>query len=108
MKDKNIIIPEHLKTAEERQKYLRAVHRMKEIKGFYIHLLVYVLVNLVIIVARYLKHESQDFHLGSLPILWGIAILIHAGTVFLQGFLLGKNWEEEKIRKLMNQYKDNQ
>ncbi len=106
MKDKNIIIPEHLKTAEERQKYLRAVNRMKEIKSFYKHLSVYVIVNLFIIVAKLVKHESQDFHFGSLPVLWGIAILIHAGTVFLPGFFLGKNWEEDKIRNLMNQYKD--
>ncbi len=106
MKNKNIIIPEHLKTVEERQKYLRAVNRIKEIKGFYTHLFVYVIVNLFIVVAKWIKHESQDFHFGSLTVFWGIAIIIHAGTVFLPSFFLGKNWEENKIRNLMNQYKD--
>lgn len=104
MKEKNIIIPAHLQTREERHKYLRAVNRMKEIKGFYTHLSVYLIVNLFIIVARWIKHEHQDFHFGSLPVLWGIVVLIHAATVYLPGFFLGKNWEEEKIKKLMKEY----
>ena len=85
-------------------RYQRAKNRVKEIKGFYIHLLVYLAVNLFVVVAHYVKNESQDFHFGSLPVLWGIVILIHAGSVFLPSFMMGKDWEEKKIRNLMRQY----
>lgn len=99
-----IYTAEHFESEEEFLRYQRARNRVKELKGFYIHLLVYFVVNIFVIVARYLKHQPQEFHFGSLPVLWGIVILIHAGSVFLPQFFLGRNWEEKKIRSLMQEY----
>ena len=78
---------------------------MKEIKGFYIHALVYVLVNLFLILSTSIKYDSfetffqqnQFWGIG----LWGIGLFSHGLSVFLPNFILGKNWEEKKIRELM-------
>ncbi|MBW1689588.1 MAG: 2TM domain-containing protein [Deltaproteobacteria bacterium] len=41
-------------------------------------------------------------------IFWGIAILLHASRVFvLRGRFLGEEWEEKKIRELMEKEEKN-
>ena len=35
-------------------------------------------------------------------LLWGIGLALHAFSVFGLPFLLGKNWEEEKIKSFMD------
>ena len=90
--------------SDEKLRYLNAQKRVREIKGFYAHLIAYVAVNVVVIIFNILYHElgymrikvNQFYSL----IIWGILIMIHAGFVFL-----GKEWEERKIRKLMDKEK---
>ncbi len=88
-------------------RYKKAKKRVKEIQGFYTHLLVYILVNIFIFAAN-----SSIFELGlgtinisfgdlSLPFFWGIGLFAHWATVFGLDLLLGKNWEENKIREVM-------
>ena len=105
MKKEELLELENFSNDEDRLRFLRARRRVKEIKGFYVHLLVYLAVNIFVIVAGLIKKEKVDFHFGSLPVLWGIVILIHAGTVFLPNFLLGKDWEERKISEFMEKDK---
>lgn len=90
--------------SDEKIRYLNAQKRVKEIRGFYAHLISYVAVNIVIIIFNILYHElgymkikiNQFYSL----IIWGIIVLINAGIVFL-----GNDWEKRKIRKLMNKQK---
>lgn len=89
---------------EDNIKYLEAKKRVKQIKGFYIHALVYVLANAVIMILKFKKHgsiEIDDWGIG----LWGIGLAIHGLSVFLPSFILGRNWEERKIRELMEKDK---
>lgn len=90
-------------------KYLEAKKRVKRIKGFYIHLLVYVCVNILIASINYhdLKPSESYFQIKNFLTLffWGIGLLANGMSVFLPGFLLGNNWEEKKIRELMGKYK---
>ena len=82
------------------ERYLKAQKRVKEIKGFYTHLLVTVLVIpfLIFINLRF----SPFYHWFWFPIFGlGFSIAIHAFTLF--GF--GTNWEERKIKEMME--KDN-
>lgn len=83
-------------------KYLQAKKRVKQIKGFYVHLTVYVLVNLFLIVAKFLKNEEYEsgnfWGMG----LWGVGLAVHGLSVFLPGFLFGNDWEERKIREIMD------
>ncbi|WP_075341396.1 2TM domain-containing protein [Tenacibaculum agarivorans] len=84
----------------EEQRYLKAKKKVKEIKGFYIHLALYIL-NTPIIVATNLIFVPQ-FHWFWFSVLgWGVAIGIHAFVTFSDR-LFGKDWEERKIQELMS------
>ena len=92
---------------ENNIKYLNAKKRVKQVKGFYIHALVFVLVNAFIIMMKVINGQ----HVAGEPqikisrfltiIIWGIGLFAHGLSVFLPNFILGKNWEEKKIRELM-------
>ncbi|MBU4538832.1 MAG: 2TM domain-containing protein [Weeksellaceae bacterium] len=87
-------------------RYLQAKRRVKRMKGFYIHATVYVLVNLFIIAGNTQEGESilnMDNYWTA--IFWGIGLLAHGISVFVPNIFLGKDWEERKIRELMDKYK---
>ncbi|MFB0515048.1 MAG: 2TM domain-containing protein [Candidatus Neomarinimicrobiota bacterium] len=88
----------------EQSNYEKARKRVEEIKGFYIHLLVYVCVNAGLFGINALS--SPSYWWAFWPLLgWGIGLLVHGLTVFgLQGFL-GPEWEERKIREIMEKDK---
>lgn len=87
-------------------KYIEAKRKVKSMKGFYLHATVYVLVNLFIISQNVQEGESlSNMDNYWTAIFWGIGLLGHALSVFLPTFILGKNWEEKKIRELMDKNK---
>ena len=77
-----------------------AKKQVKRIKGFYIHAIVYICVNLFIIVANSLDSSKgfadADGYMTAL--FWGFGLL----AVFAPDFILGNNWEERKIQEYMN------
>ena len=95
----------------EEQNYIRAKKRVKAIKGFYIHLIVYILVNIFIsgIIIFGLMQSGYNFietlfNFGvySTWVFWGIGMFFHWLGVFgFKTFALGKDWEEKKIKELM-------
>ncbi len=78
--------------------------KVKIIKGFYIHAIVYICVNLMIIVSNSLiankGFANADGYMTAL--FWGFGLLTHAMSVFAPDFILGSNWEERKIQEYMN------
>ena len=91
---------------EEKRK--QAKKRVEEIKGFYIHLMVDIVVNLFIVLSIvYNQYADGEPLLGwpmlVTPLFWGIGLGIHAANVFGFGMVLGKNWEERMIRKYMEE-----
>ena len=87
-------------------KYLEAQKRVKRLKGFYIHATVYVLVNLFLIGNNVQRGKNpSDIDNYWTAIFWGIGLLGHALSVFLPNMIMGKDWEEKKIRELMDKYK---
>lgn len=107
---------------DEYQKYERAKKRVKEIKGFHNHLLAYLIVNIFLIVGRlvvlqYVDFENKDegfqdwmaWNTYLMPILWGIGLMIHGLVVFKLKGQYFKNWEEKKIKEIMdNEEKESQ
>ncbi len=84
---------------DTQQQYERARKRVQQIKGFYAHLIAYVLVNTLLVVLSLASGEPWSFW----PLLgWGIGIVAHALTVFGAGRVLGTDWEQRQIRKLMD------
>ncbi|MDJ0646253.1 MAG: 2TM domain-containing protein [Flavobacteriaceae bacterium] len=103
---------------EDRQKsdsYLKAKKRVDEIKGFYMHLIVYILVNLFIsisiIIGNLNSGESladilSSFGVYSVWLFWGIGIFFHAIGVLKTNVFFGKKWEERKIKQYMGEDKE--
>jgi len=88
------------------ERYLAAKKRVKEIKAFYIHATVYVFVNLFIMVQNLRKGVHwTDPNNYWIAFFWGIGLLAHAISVFMPRFFLGKDWEERKIKELMEKYR---
>ncbi|OAD45065.1 2TM domain-containing protein [Polaribacter atrinae] len=93
--------------------YIRAKKRVKAIKGFYVHLIVYVLVNIFIsgVIIFGLTQSGynlvdtfSNFGVYSTWLFWGIGMFFHWMGVFgFQSLGFGKDWEEKKIKELMDQ-----
>jgi len=84
---------------DQDQKLIRVKRRIAAIKGFYIHLLVFVMVMTMLLVVNLATPGVwwvQWVFLG-----WGIGVLAHALVVYGVGGWLGPEWEERKIRELM-------
>ena len=69
------------------ERYNLAYKRVKRIKGFYVHLLVYILVNAFIISGNYYTNSHKDYNFWSFEIFstalfWGIGLLAHGLSVF--------------------------
>lgn len=88
-----------LDTGNDNQAYERARKRVDELLGFYMHLVVYLVVSLGLFILDTLTPGGPWFFW---PVVgWGIALLLHAASVILGGSLLGQRWEERKTRQLM-------
>ena len=80
--------------------YERAVKRVKELKGFYGNLISYCIVIPFLVILNLMTSPRQLWFYW--PMLgWGIGLLAHGMNVFA----IGRNWEEKKIREIMNNQK---
>ena len=89
---------------EEEEKYKRARRRVKELKGFYSHLIVYLVVNIFLAVLNFIVLPDHLWFYW-VAFGWGIGVIINAVSVFGGGGFLGHEWEEKKMKELME--KDN-
>jgi len=85
---------------KEELAYQKASRRVKELKGFYGNLTSYCLVISFLAVLNLIT--SREYLWFIWPMLgWGIGIVAHAANTFG----IGKDWEEKKIRQLMDEEK---
>ena len=88
--------------SEQEIKYQNAKARVQAQREFYVHLTVYVLVNLLLFAINMLTSPESLWFFW--PLLgWGIAVAVHALRVFGAGRRFGAEWEERKIDELMEQ-----
>ena len=93
---------------EHEEKLKRAKKRVEQIKGFHIHLVVYVAINLVIAGVNLSQNgwpaeEGRLWAIFSTPVFWGIGLAFHALHVFGINGIFGKRWEERQIARFMEQ-----
>lgn len=87
---------------KENAAYERALKRVKELKGFYGNLISYCLVNSFLLALNLLTSPEHLWFFW--PMLgWGIGVAVHGLTTFG----IGKDWEERKIRELMEEERKN-
>ncbi len=86
---------------EKENSYLRAKKRVEEIKGFYGNLTAYLI---VIPFLAWINYMTTDFPWVIFPAVgWGLGVIVHGMEAFGYNPLLGKNWEERKIREFMSE-----
>lgn len=82
--------------------YRKARERVEEKKGFYIHLIVYILVNIMLIIIWVVTGAGFPwfiFPLGG----WGIGILFHFLGIFV--FSQRTGWERRQVEKEVERLK---
>lgn len=91
--------------------YDEAVKKVKKLKGFYTHALVYVVINIMVVIANVQNYDPGEsffqFKTFMTAFFWGIGLFAHAMSTFIPYFILGKDWEERKIKELMEKEEQN-
>ncbi|MEN2401554.1 2TM domain-containing protein [Flavobacterium sp. MC2016-06] len=93
------------------ERYNIAYRKVKRIKGFYTHLRVYVIINVIIIASNMnhydifkqgiLENPLFDWRTYSTAMFWGIGLMAHALSVFGRDLFFSNDWEEKKIQQYM-------
>jgi uncharacterized protein YhhL (DUF1145 family) len=83
------------------ERYDKAKKRVGELKKFYSNVITFVVVNLVLIIINLVTSPGSLWFYW-VTIFWGIAILLHGSRVFIfKGKFLGEEWEQKKIKEIM-------
>ncbi|RPD92993.1 histidine kinase [Aureibaculum marinum] len=92
-----------MKTQEdylEDKRYLKAKEKVEKIKGFYANLISYLI---IIPFLAYLNYKTTSFPWIMFPVVgWGFGLIMHGMEAYGYNPLLGKDWEERKIKEFMN------
>ena len=89
----------------EQERYYQAKKRVEEISGFYVNLIAYIVFNVFFLILNLVTSPNELWFY--LPLVgWGVGVLFHGMKVFNYAPFLSKDWEERKIKELMD--KENQ
>lgn len=90
---------------EEQKRLERARKKVESIKGFYKHFAIYLVINIIAILYKLFTLEPGEeflsFNTFNMAIFWGLGVVFHAIGVFGSTVFLGSDWEERKIKELM-------
>ena len=86
---------------DDQERYQRARARVRELKGFYSHLMSYLLVNGGLLFINAVTSPGHWWFYW-VTIFWGIGLIAHAVQVFGAGGFFGRDWEERKIREIID------
>lgn len=96
-----------MEKSEQQKRYERAQKRVNDERGFYTHLTIYIVMNIILLFVN-TNFASQGFknwfqwHLYITPVLWGIGLLFHGLKTFNKRITFFRDWEERKIKELMD------
>tara|TARA_R110002074_G_scaffold49068_10_gene125363 strand:+ start:3782 stop:5146 length:1365 start_codon:yes stop_codon:yes gene_type:complete len=97
-KNNNIMYTEEIKN----NSYVRAVEKVEKLKEFYQNLASYsIVIPFLVFINLY---TSPGFHWFWFPMFgWGIGVLFHGLDVYNYNPFLGRNWEDKKIKEIMDE-----
>ncbi|WP_047245033.1 2TM domain-containing protein [Maribacter thermophilus] len=117
-----------MENVQQSEKYIRAQRQVAQIKKFYKHVRIFIVVNIVLLLIKFkvldyfngqgFQNENFvdwfEWNIIGTPILWGIGLLVHGIYVFRfkaipwaemkPGFI--KKWEEKQIKKFLQEEDD--
>ncbi len=85
---------------EEAERYCQAQKRVKEIREFYEHLTGFLICNPIVMVVNLMISPGYLWFLWCV-FGWGFAIVMHGLKVFRVSPVFNKDWEERKIREIL-------
>ena len=91
----------------EAERYYQALKKVKEIKEFYQHLAVFLLCNLIVIVVNLMTSPGYLWFIWCVSG-WGLGLILHGLSVFNLPPFFNKEWEERKIREILEKEKKTQ
>ena len=80
------------------ERYLKAQKRVEDIKGFYGHLISYIVIMPFLVFVNYMTYWEFKWFWFML-IGWGIGLAIHG----FMTFAISSDWEERKIKQFMEE-----
>lgn len=93
-----------METNNDFERYQQAKKQVQEIKGFYGHLLGYIVVMVVIIYIN-LTYSPEILWFTWTMLGWGIGLFFHAMKVFNFFPFFNNDWESRKIKQFMEEEK---
>lgn len=92
--------------------YYKAKKRVERIKGFYGHLVSFIVINLVLYVVNLVTYPNDfwfDYWFYWQLLIWGVGLVFHGIIVFYSLPFFGKDWEERKVKQFMaeEEYQNN-
>jgi hypothetical protein len=87
---------------KEDAKYRNALERVRRIRGFYVHLGIYALVNSLLFLINIVTTPGVLWFYWPL-FGWGLGVALHALIVFGLGSVFGPDWEEKKMKEFMDE-----
>ncbi|MFC1617870.1 2TM domain-containing protein [Patescibacteria group bacterium] len=91
---------------KQSESYQRAKKRVHDIRDFYGHLIAYAGVNAMLIIINLVTSPGSLWFYW-VTIFWGIGVMWHAISVFGGSKFQSKEWEEKKIKEIMDKEKQN-
>lgn len=96
---------------QEEERYIRARKKVESIKGFYGHLISYIIINIFILalIGFNLRPEESFWQFGhfSTAFFWGIGLAFHAFGVFGKDWIFGRQWEARKMQEYLSDDRKN-
>ncbi len=101
-----------MKNFNRNNAYSRAKHKVNRIRRFYKHLAAYIIINSLILGIKIVKNFNfgdsfselwVDINFNGIWLYWGIGLAFHAFAVFGTDYFFGQNWEENKIKRFMEE-----
>ncbi len=97
--------------AKRNMAYFRAKKKVEILKGFYSHLIVYIIINtgIILVLANVFgkgKTEFYQIEIFLTPFFWGIGLVSHALYVFFVLYVKNnflRRWEEKKIKQFLDE-----
>lgn len=98
-----------MKNTYEKQQIDKVHKRVESIKGFYMHLAIYLTVNILFFifwcVDSWMPKTFWKPSFFIMIVIAGSAVLAHGLFVFGAKYILPKDWEEKQIKKIMSKNK---
>ena len=95
-----------MEKSEEIERYKRAQEQVKNLKGFYVHLIIFVM-SMAVIIYINLKFTPEHYWFVYALLGGGIGLVFHALGTFNKNSVFSKDWENRKIQEFIEEEKKN-